>query len=447
MKRATRQLFKPVDIAPLVFFRIAGGGLITIELIGELVTDYRKPFLFQHFHFSYLFFQWLEPWPPLGVHAHMIFNIAMGVLVTVGLFYRASAVLLFLGTASLFLMEKAAYINHTYLYILVSFILIFIPAHHAISFDARRRPEIRSGSAPAWALYLLLFQISVVYIFAGIAKLNPDWLSGTPMKIWLPRRAGYPVIGPLLTKESLAVALSYAGAALDLLVVPGMLWRRSRNYVFAAVVIFHLTNVALFGIGTFPWFSIVMTSLFFPPESFRRLRPFRKRLPDYKPVDFLGSLARGKRRLMISGLTLYAALQILIPSRGWLYPGNTLWTEEGHMFSWRMMLRSKTGSMEFFVRDNESERVWVESPRHRLDFRQYRAMVGKPDMILEFAHHLADRYRERGYTDIEIRASVLIGLNGRGRQQMVDPRADLAAEERNLGHYDWILPLEDHSDR
>ena len=112
-RNLVNELFRPIDIAPLVLFRIVGGSLITIEIIGELLTDYRENNTETEFHFSYVLLQWLKPWSPLGVYAHFLFNILMGIFVTIGFYYRVSALLLFLGTTSLFLMEKSVYINHT----------------------------------------------------------------------------------------------------------------------------------------------------------------------------------------------------------------------------------------------------------------------------------------------------------------------------------------------
>ena len=39
------------------------------------------------------------------------------------------------------------------------------------------------------------------------------------------------------------------------------------------------------------------------------------------------------RKVMVGFVGLYLALQILIPLRHWLYPGEVSWTEEGHRFS------------------------------------------------------------------------------------------------------------------
>jgi vitamin K-dependent gamma-carboxylase len=438
-----KKLFQPIDIAPLIFFRVVVGGLISIELLGEIVTDYNADYFHSEFHFSYLFFEWLKPWPPFWMHLHFAFNVLMAIFVTLGFYYRLSAILLCLGTTSAFLMEKSVYINHTYLYCLTAFLMIFLPAHRAWSLDVKRRPALELSAVPAWTVWILLFQISVVYIFAGLAKLNPDWLSGTPMNLWLPSRGHYYIIGPLLTQAWLPQLMSWGGAAFDLLVVPLMLWPRTRRYAFVVVLFFHLTNVSIFGIGTFPWYSIAMTALFFPPHHFRRLGLLRRKLPPYTPIDFRAKLRPPLRRAIVAFLGLFVLVQLAVPLRQYAYPGNASWTEDGHNFSWHMMLRSKGGHLFYrAVLPETGEELQID-PLNYITKHQYRSMMGKPDMILELAHHIRRRLLEQGYGEVEIYAHCQLIFNGRPGQPFVDSSVNLAHQQRRVGPYEWVLPLEE----
>nr|WP_255651212.1 HTTM domain-containing protein [Cesiribacter sp. SM1] len=439
-----KKLFRPIDIAPLVFFRVVVGGLITIELAGEIITDYGADYFHTDFHFSYLFFEWLKPWPSFWMHLHFAFNVLMALFVTLGLYYRASALLLCLGTTSAFLMEKSVYINHTYLYCLTAFLMIFIPAHKAWSLDVRRKPRLEQSSVPAWTLWILLFQISVVYIFAGLAKLNPDWFRGTPLNIWLPARSHYFIIGPLLAQPWLPYVMSWGGAAFDLLVVPLMLWRFTRRWTFFIALTFHFTNVCIFGIGTFPWYSMAMTALFFPPHSFRKLPLLRKKLPAYVPLNFNKLLQPAAKKAIAVFLALYMLVQIAVPLRQYTYAGNSSWTEAGHNFSWHMMLRSKRGgSIYYRVVDPASGEEWQVDPRNYITPHQYRSMTGKPDMILELAHHIRDKYARDGYEGVEVYAHCSVEFNGRPNLLLTDTTVNLSQESRRLGPYSWVLPFEE----
>ncbi len=86
----------------------------------------------------------------------------------------------FLGFTHVFLLAQATYLNHFYLISLVGFVLIFLPANRFAAWDVRRQPELRLDSVPIWTIWLLRFQITIPYIYGGIAKINADWLRGGP---------------------------------------------------------------------------------------------------------------------------------------------------------------------------------------------------------------------------------------------------------------------------
>jgi vitamin K-dependent gamma-carboxylase len=357
-------------------------------------------------------------------------------------------------------LEKARYLNHFYLICLISFLLIFIPAHRAFSMDAWRRPRLRSKIAPAWALGLLRLQLGIPYFYGGLAKLNGDWLQGEPMRMWMVDRTDFPVIGSLFTREWVVHSLSYGGLLLDLLVVPLLLWRRTRPFAFGAALIFHLMNARLFAIGIFPWFMIAATLVFFRPDWPRLLWQQRlglqgpRRRSFSRPTDSermafpkcqrpvrSGSLS--SRQFLILGLlSTYTALQLLLPLRHYFYPGNVSWTEEGHRFAWHMKLRSKSADAVFVVFNKADNRVRIIKPEAFLPSWQSRKMATRPDMILQFSHFLAQSLGPDPLDQVEVRAEVFASLNGRGYQRLVDPTVDLAQVPQTLMPMDWILPLQ-----
>ena len=155
-----------------------------------------------------------------------------------------------------------------------------------------------------------------------------------------------------------------------------------------------------------------------------------------------------RQKLVVAFIALWLAIQILVPLRYLLYPGNVSWTEEGHRFAWMMKLRDKDAEARFTVRDPASGREWrVDAQRHLLR-HQVAEMESRPDMILQFAHHLARLWaEERNTPGVEVRARVCASLNGRLAALLIDPQRDLARVERNLRHADWILPLEQPFER
>ena len=439
------RLFEPVDIAALVYYRIAFGAL----LAWNAWFYYRRGFIGLFwaeptFRFSFPGFAWIQPWPGDGLDLHFAGLAALAVLVGIGCFYRAAVTLLCLGWTYLFLLDQANYRNHFYLLCLMSFLMIFVPAHRALSVDAWRRPAIRSATAPAWTLWILRAQMGCVYFFGGLAKVNQDWLHGEPMRTYLTGRTDVPLIGPWLGEEWMVSVFSYGGLVFDLLVVPGLLWRPTRVLAFAAAVTFHVTNTILFDIGVFPWFSIATTALFFAPDWPRRLLPRRFGGRVGAPVQPAPArpLTSGQRATVLC-LAVFFGIQLLLPLRRHLYPGNFLWTEEGYLFSWDMIVSTKGGSAVFLVKDPATGDTWTVEPRKYLTRTQERMMMRRPSLVLQFAHFLEDEWRRHGRERVEVRARDRISMNNRTPQWLVDPDVDLAAERLTLAHSPWITDLQE----
>lgn len=441
-----RKLFTRVDIASLAYFRIVFGAIMVWEVWRYFSHAWIRTFYIEPpFFFTYYGFDWVSPWPGVGMHLHFL---ALGVLVAfiaLGFFYRVSAALFFLGFTYVFLLDQTNFLNHFYLISLVSLLMVFIPANKAFSLDAWMRPGIRSETAPAWAVGALAAQMGVAYFYGGLAKLNADWLRGEPMRAWLENRTDFPLIGPLFTEKWAAYAFSYGGLAFDLLIVPFLLWRKTRVLAFTAVILFHLMNSQLFSIGVFPWFAIAITALFFPPSWPRRIA---KRLGFGEDLDLRReasnppTLFTGRQIAAASLLVLFFAVQMFVPLRHFLYPSNVSWSNEGSRFAWHMKLRSLSGEATFYAVDPKSNQTWEIDPNNHLTPRQVAKMSPQPDMLIQFAHEISDVFIEDGYEDVEVRAEVWASLNGREPQLLIDPAVDLAQEKQSLATKTWILPLD-----
>jgi vitamin K-dependent gamma-carboxylase len=138
----------------------------------------------------------------------------------------------------------------------------------------------------------------------------------------------------------------------------------------------------------------------------------------------------------------FLALQVLMPLRHFVIPGNVSWTEEGHRWAWHMKLRDKEAEARFEVADANDARAIVDPSAYLTDW-QYEEMSTRPDMIVQFARHVRADYARRGLGEVAVRGEVFASLNGREFQLMLDPEVDLASLERQgvLGHADWIVPL------
>jgi vitamin K-dependent gamma-carboxylase len=186
-----------VDGASLALFCVLFGLVMAWEVVryaqhGWIARYYIEP----AFHFSYLPF--IQPWDGQGMYWHFAATGLLALLVAVGRWYRVAAWLFCLAFSYIFLLDKAQYLNHFYLIALLSLLLAIAPAHRAFSLDRAFARQPGPPTVPRWSLVLLRFQVAVVYVYGGIAKLNADWLSGQPLGEWLARRDHLPLIGPLL---------------------------------------------------------------------------------------------------------------------------------------------------------------------------------------------------------------------------------------------------------
>jgi hypothetical protein len=458
LRRLCAALFTPVDISFLVSFRILFGGIMVWEVYRYFTHGWiSRYFLEPALTFSYYGFSWVKPWPGRGMHVHFFVLGLAAACVMVGFLYRIAAPVFFLAFTYFFLLDQTGYLNHFYLVCLVSFLMCFLPAERAFSVDALLRRSIRSAVVPAWTLWLLRAQVGIPYFYGGIAKLNSDWIhGGEPMRTWLRPLTKMPGVGPVFTADWLVYSFVIGGLLLDLLVVPLLLWRRTRLFAFAAAVVFNLINSVIFDIGIFPWLMLGALLIFFPPDLPRRFaRSFMssgEMLPDVEPSagpartettaerSSCPSLV-ASQKLVVGLLVAYLAVQLCLPLRHYLYPGNVSWTEEGHNFAWHMKLRTKTGEAVFTVTHPRSGQTWTIKPEDYLESRQVMKLTTKPDMILLFSHYLAAEKQREGYDNVEVRARVMASLNGRQPQLLIDPDVDLAKEQVSLLPARWIVPL------
>ena len=438
----SRSYRRLVDAASLAAFRI-GFGLLLLVLVLRFFIHGWIPEYFavpEHF-FRYWGFGWVRPWPAPFMHVHFA---AMGLCalgIALGYRYRFSVI----GFGVLFtyahLVDKTNYLNHYYLVVCVCGLLALLPLHGMWSLDARRDARIRREQLPVWMLWVLRAQFGLVYLFGGIAKLKADWLfDAQPLSIWLARHGDIPLLGPLLIEPVTAHLMSWAGALFDLAVVPLLLFRKTRPFAYVAVVAFHALTARLFQLGMFPYLMVFGSLLYLAPSFPRALLAKLRRRPHVAPPTPSAPLLIP--RWLVPLLGTYFVLQLLLPLRHVLYPGDVCWTEQGYRFAWNVMLMEKNGSVDFRIVEPRSGRSFRASPLDYFTRYQTKMMAAQPDMLLEAAHVLAADFRARGVVEPAVYVDAFASLNGRPMQRLIDPQVDLAREVDSLRHKPWILPMQ-----
>lgn len=444
LDKVKQSLFKSVDISSLAFFRIAFGLIMCWEVCRYFYYGWIKRYWIDpDFYFTYGYFHWLSPWDGNLMYIHFFFLGVLAIFIALGLFYRLSVILFFVGFTYVFLLDKSNYLNHFYLISLLSFLMIWLPANRKYSIDAALFPKIKSDTVAFWNILALQLQLGVAYFFGGIAKINGDWLRGQPMSEWLLDVADMPIIGKYFSHPSAGLFFSYSGLLLDLLIVPFLFWRKTRVAAFIVICSFHFMNANLFKIGIFPWFMMAATTIYFRPDWFSNCLNFIKKkinpkhlIKEDKKVDNYTI-----SKPLFYGFIIYFAIQLLYPLRHNFIPGNVSWTEEGHRYAWHMKLRQKNAKVKFRVVDNETNETRKINPKGKLSKRQARKMSTRPDMILQYAHHLTKKYNKKGDKDISVYVDAKAKLNDRDYQELIDPKIDLSKQAYNVFKNDWITPL------
>ncbi len=428
-------LFKHIDNSGLIIFRIVFGLLCFLESFGAILTGWVKRTLIEpQFTFSFIGFEWLQPLPGNWMYVYYIIMSIFGLLIMVGYKYRFSMLMFALMWTATYLMQKSSYNNHYYLLSILSFIMVFLPANHYASIDVKLTPSLKKISMPSWCKWIFVIQLFILYSYASIAKLYPDWLNASVAELLMKGKANLPIIGEFLQQSWVHYGIAYGGILFDGLIIPLLLFKPTRKYAFFASIFFHLFNSIVFQIGIFPYLSLAFSLFFFEPKTIRNI--FLKRKPYYNSDEVI---TPKYNTIFVSLFSIYFLIQIALPLRHHFIKDDVLWTEEGHRLSWRMMLRAKSGRTNYSVIDTNTNNTIPIKLNDYLTKKQQRSASTKPDVIWQFAQYLKQDFAKKGIP-IEVYVRSFVSVNGKPAKQLIDPKVDIANEEwYHFKHHDWIL--------
>ena len=415
--------------APLAVFRIFFGLIMCISMIRFWYHGWiEKLYLVPKFHFHYAGFDFIKiP----GQFTYLLFILCglTALFVSIGFKYRGSIVLFFLSFTYIELMDKTTYLNHYYFISILGFILIWLPAHCYFSVDAARNEKLKAQFIPRWNIDVLKLMLAIVYVYAGLAKLNYDWLfRAMPLTIWLPSKFDIPLLGSIMHEKWLHYFFSWGGALYDLFIVFLLLWRRTRIFAFMMVLFFHILTRVLFPIGMFPYIMIVGSLIFFEAGFHEKLLSYLSKPFRFSTAFFDNGKTYVKTRIDNFGkkiLIAFMVFQLFFPLRNLLYPGSVFWTERGYRFSWRVMLMEKTGYANFkIVNGKTGNRFYVQNDDFLSSFQE-KQMSTQPDFILEYGQYLGNHFKSQGHEHVEVYVESYASLNGRSNQIYIDPKVDL----------------------
>lgn len=434
-------------ITPLVTFRIVFGVMMMIGTarfmaLGWVTDHYVNP----QFHFKYYGFGWVQSMGESGLIAIHILLLTASLFVVFGLFYRLSAIMVFVTFTYLELIDLTYYLNHYYFVSIIALLMIFVPANRYLSLDVLRKPTLHCANVPAWCVNIFKLQLAIVYIFAGLIKINYDWLiNALPLKIWLPANDKLFLIGPIFTYKITPYIFSWVGMLYDCTIIIWLLWPKTRWAAYISVIVFHALTGILFQIGVFPVVMIGATLLFFSPQWHQKVLWALARFIQPKQLQIISKfqntfyqLPRLQKHFFAFVLPIYFVFQLLFPWRFLLYPGNMYWTEQGYRFGWRVMLMEKAGTATFYITDSKTGKKGEVYNSEFLNAHQEKQMAMQPDMILQYAHFLGNYYQKQGIKNPKVTAEIYVTLNAQPSKLYIDSTLNLMTIKDGWADKNWI---------
>ena len=396
-------------------------------------------------HFSYYGFDWVEAVSREWMYFIFWTMALSSFMIIIGAWYRLASIIFFLCFTYVELVDITYYLNHYYFVSIISFLMILVPANSYLSLDSVRKVGIQKNRVSRWCILIFKIMLGIVYVYAGLAKINFDWLvNAMPLAIWLPSKSHIPIIGELFNYKLTAYVFSWAGMLFDTFIILGLLFKKTRWASYALVIAFHVMTGILFRIGIFPVVMIFMVLIFFSENFHENIITRISNLVGYEKwttgEENLRHIPSVKNKLIIPLLTVFLLFQLVFPWRYLLYPGNLFWTEEGYRFSWRVMLMEKAGAATFYVKDGEDGREGSVINHQFLNAHQEKQMAMQPDLILQYAHWLKHHYKEKGMSDPKVRVEAWVTLNSRPARLLIDPDVNLTEIEDSWDPKPWILP-------
>ena len=446
-EKISQHLQIPVKTHSLVLLRVAFGLIMLWEVIRYFLEGWVWE-LFRHdqFHFKYLWFQWVEPLPPPWMTVVFLITGACALLIALGWFYRIASTVFFILYVYTFLIDKAYYNNHFYLIAIIAFLFVISPLHHTYSLDAHFGRVQHVDRFPAFWLWLLRFPMTLGYVYGGIAKIEPDWLSGKAPGSLIGKGLDGTFLEAWVRLPSVSLFYGWSGLLFDFLIPFAVLWKPTRKIAFLSAVMFHTHNYFVFSIGIFPLLALFLTTLYFEHDFPEQWIPqwikqqwsnwyCKKRKKSLKEHNLYPSKG------LVSILSLLILIQLVVPFRHLLYPGWTVWHEEGHWFAWRMMLVQKNVQMLFEVKNPDTGEIRYADPDDYLNVPQKFKLARNPDMILQYAHYIRDLViKNAGFTP-ELLATIKVGINGREYNYLLKPNLDLSKLAAFEESYKWVIPF------
>ena len=327
-QRAIAFLYNSMDASSLALFRIGFG---IIHLIWTWKYFSSNLFYFQYVYPSILLpypcMEWLPRLPGYGMYLPYLVVFICSLGITLGLFFRLSAIGFFISYLYIFSLDFTGYNNHFYLVVLLAFWLIFMNAHTTMSMDRYLGRIENFNHIPFWNIWIIRFQLIIVYFFGGFAKaMNIDWwLHASQLNNMLSSFYGNSILY-FLSHTYTAYFLAWSSMIFDLGIGGLLIFKKTRGIGVCLIIGFHAFNYFILfspytgktSIGIFPFLGILTGLMFlepnFPRQWFTKLSTWVESSLETDTV----SQSRVQTIFSIVVCIVIGSLLVILPIAAWL---------------------------------------------------------------------------------------------------------------------------------
>ncbi len=191
---------------------------------------------------------------PTAAQIYLCVAALAGVLIALGLFAAQAAVAAALANAFLLIMDQQTYTHHGWLITILLLLLVWTRPDR--KYAVRATPAARDEQFP-WAGILMLTQLSICYLFAGISKVSGAFLSGEPLDRWM--RWDLP---PVLDQ-----GMAFSTVGVEVFLAFGLWFARTRVVAAITGIMLHLSILVLIQLSltllTFAGMCLALYPLYF----------------------------------------------------------------------------------------------------------------------------------------------------------------------------------------
>lgn len=472
--RFTLFMTSPTDPSNLAVLRILFGFLMILDIPQERSMLFiAHQFGSDSCHFP--LFSFIQPLSVDWMHVVYLVMFLGACGICLGFMFRLSCLSFMVTYWYIFLLEKCRWNNHSYLYGLMSVMLILSDANHYWSLDGYLNPELRNSHVPKWNYVLLRFQVFLVYFYAGLKKLDLDWMRGYSMT-GLSRQWVFDPFRIFLDDQIIDLFLVHIGGLLfDLSEGFLLVFEKTRPIGIFLGAMFHGMNSQMFHIGMFPYTMLATLPLFcaynwpkklfsYLPNTLAKILPSQDvpqtsphciypssnkaddRLQDKKGASLTIQMPSTKHKALVCIVLVYMGVQIFLPYSHFVTKGYNAWTQGLYGYSWDMMVHSwSTQHVRIKVVDQISGEVTYLRPTAWMKEKRQSRWNSHPDMIKQYVACIAEKLKtfdELNITEPAIYLDVWRSMNRRFQQRMVDPNVDIIKAPWSPWEQTvWIQPL------